>query len=81
MFSAAGHDDDDDNDDGAVETTRSDARQASRKVAREGDPCITSRLVLLKATLPSAASFTYGSDVSCPGPESLCHPHQMGGRS
>ena len=42
MSSAAGHDDDDDDDDGAVETTRSDARQASRQVVREGDPCISS---------------------------------------
>ena len=42
MSSAAGHDDDDDDDDGSVETTRSDARQASRQVVREEDPCISS---------------------------------------
>ena len=37
MSGTAGHDDDVDNDDGAVETTRSDARQASRQVVREGE--------------------------------------------
>ena len=44
MSSTAGHDDDDDDDDGAVETTRSDARQTSRLGVREEDPCISSWL-------------------------------------
>ena len=67
MSDAAGHDDDD--DDGAVETIRSDALPWE-----EGDLCIGSWWVVLKAMMPSAALFIYTSDTSGPGPENLYRP-------